>query len=117
MLNCLLAQIAFQANCMAATQCIKPCGRDGDDLLKSKESIRIGKKGDLSDFDCGTVVGCKRCVGHKLLIYWDCLTNTSLSRIYQEWSHKEKKKIYHVSSYCVDRNALLMLGVRGKKIG
>lgn len=54
MLNCLLAHIAFQANHMAATRCIRTCGRDGDDLLKSKESIRIGKKGDLSDFDCGT---------------------------------------------------------------
>lgn len=93
MLNCLLAQIAFQANCMAATQCIKACGCDGDDLLKSKESIRIGKKGDLSDFDCGTVVGCRRCVGHKLLIYWDCLTNTASPGFTKNGPTKRKKSI------------------------
>ncbi len=31
-----------------------------DDLLKFKPSIRMGKKGDLSDFECGMVVGARR---------------------------------------------------------
>ncbi len=38
---------------MAATQ--SRC--DEDDLLKFKPSIRMGKKGDLSDFERGMVVG------------------------------------------------------------
>jgi len=29
----------------------------------------MGKKGDLSDFECGIVVGAKR-AGRELLIYW-----------------------------------------------
>jgi len=29
----------------------------------------MGKKGDLSDFECGIVVGAKR-AGQELLIYW-----------------------------------------------
>ncbi len=31
-----------------------------DDLLKFKPSIRMGNKGDLSDFGCGMVVGARR---------------------------------------------------------
>ncbi len=31
-----------------------------DDLLKFKQSIRMGKKGDLSDFERGMVVGARR---------------------------------------------------------
>ncbi len=40
---------------MAATQYIF-------DLLKFKPSIRMGKKGDLSDFARGMVVGARRAV-------------------------------------------------------
>jgi len=45
---------------MAATQCISAyrCGKD--DLLKFKPSIRMGKKGDLSDFEHGMVVDTRR---------------------------------------------------------
>ncbi len=45
---------------MAATQCIlvSRCGEDG--LLKFKPSIRMGKKGDLNNFECGMVVGPRR---------------------------------------------------------
>ncbi len=45
---------------MAATQCIQASRCDEDKLLKYKTSIRTGKKGDLSDFDCGMVVGARR---------------------------------------------------------
>ncbi len=64
---------------MAATQCIEAsrCGKDH--LLKFKPSIRMGKKGDLSDFERGMVFGARR----------------ALSK-------------YPVSGSCVDRNALLM---------
>ncbi len=42
---------------MAATQCIYASRCGEDDLLKFKPSIRMGKKGDLSDFERGMVVG------------------------------------------------------------
>lgn len=36
------------------------CRHDRDDVLKLKLSIRNGKKkGDLSDFECGVVVGAR----------------------------------------------------------
>ncbi len=40
----------------------------------------MGKKGDLSDFECGMVVGARRDVGvfQKLLIYWDFHAQPSL---------------------------------------
>ncbi len=45
---------------MAATQCIYASRCGEDDLLKFKPSIRMGKKGDLSDFERGRVVGARR---------------------------------------------------------
>ena len=42
------------------TQCIQACRHGQDDLLKFKLSIRMGKKGELSDFECGMVVGARR---------------------------------------------------------
>ncbi len=45
---------------MTATQCILASRCGEDDLLKFKLSIRMGKKGDLSDFECGMVVGARR---------------------------------------------------------
>ncbi len=45
---------------MPATHCIlaSRCGEDG--LLKFIPSIRVGKKGDLSDFERGMVVGARQ---------------------------------------------------------
>lgn len=37
------------------------------DLLKFNLSIRMGNKGDLGDFDCGTVVAGPHCIPHALL--------------------------------------------------
>ncbi len=42
---------------MAAAQCIYASRCGEEDLLKFKPSIRRGKKGDLSDFERGMVVG------------------------------------------------------------
>ncbi len=81
-------------------------------MLKFKPSIRMGKKGDLSDFERGMVVGPRRAdlsisktadlLGYLL---------ATISRVYREWSEKEK-----ISSErsCVDENALLMSEVRGE---
>ncbi len=45
---------------MAATQCIQASTCGEDDLLKFKQGIRMCKKGDLSDFERGMVVGARR---------------------------------------------------------
>ncbi len=57
------------------------CGED--DLLKFKPSIRMGKKRDLSDFECGMVVGISKTAD--LLRF----SRTTISRAYGEWSEKE----------------------------
>ncbi len=47
---------------MAAPQCIQACRHGQDDLLEFKSSITMVKKGDLSDFEHGMVVGAKQVV-------------------------------------------------------
>ncbi len=70
---------------MAASRCGE------DDLLKFKPSIRKGKKGDLSDSERGMVVGVRR-AGLSISKTADQLglSRTTISRVYREWSEKEK---------------------------
>ncbi len=68
------------------------------------------KKGDLSNFEPGVVVGARR-AGLSIsetadLLGFPC---TPISRVYREWSEKEK-----MCSSCVDENALLMSEVGGE---
>ncbi len=51
----------------------------------------MGKKGDLSDFECGMVVGARR-TGLSISKTADLLrfSQTTSSSVYREWSKKEK---------------------------
>ncbi len=80
--KCLVTQIANQPITWQQLNAFRHL-----DLLKFEPSIRMGKKGDLSDFEHGMVVGARRLVWvFQLLIYWD----TTISRVYREWSEKRE---------------------------
>jgi len=55
-------------------------------LLKFKPSIRMGKKEDLRDFECGMVAGLSISETSDLLGF----SRTTISRVYRERSEKEK---------------------------
>ncbi len=76
---------------MAATHCILASRCGEDDLLKFKPSVRMGKKGDLSDFERGMFVGA-RWVGLSISKTADLqgFSRTTISRVYREWLEKEK---------------------------
>ncbi len=71
----------------------------------------MGKKGDLSDFECGMVVG--RWTGLSISKTADLL-GFSRSTISGFTENGPKKRKYPVSGSCVDENALLMSEVRGE---
>jgi len=52
-------QLSNQPIIWQLLQCIYGCGPDQDNLLNSKLNVRMGKKGDLSNFESGMVVGAR----------------------------------------------------------
>ncbi len=51
--------------------------------------LRMGKKGDLSDFECGTVIGARR-AGLSISRTADLLgfSRTTIYSVYREWLRK-----------------------------
>jgi len=76
--------------------------------LNSKLNVRMGKKGDLSNFEHGMVVGAR---SNNLLSYWDFHTQPFL-RFTKNGVKREK---HPVCGSPVGENALLMLEVRGER--
>ncbi len=79
---------------MTATQCIQASRCGEDDLLKFKPSVRTGKKGDLSDFERGMVVGVRR-TGLSISQTADLLgfSHTTISRFTENGPKKRKCSI------------------------
>jgi len=82
------------------------CGPGQDNLLNSKLNVRMGTKGDLSNFERGMVVGISQSA--QLLGF----SHTTISRVYTKNAVKREKHPVWVSP--VGQNALLMLEVRGE---
>ncbi len=73
----------------------------------------MGKKGDLSDFECGMVVGARR-AGLSISKTTDLLGFFHAQPSLGFTENGPKKRQYPVSGSCVDENALLISEVRGE---
>ncbi len=90
---------------MAASRCGE------EDLLKFKPNIRMGKKGDLNNFECGMVVGARQ-PGLSISKTADLpgFSRTTISKVYREWSEKEK-----ISSERQSCGRKWLIDVRGQR--
>lgn len=95
-----LTQISNQTS-----QCLQACRRGQDDLLKTKRSIRMWKKGNLSDFERGVIADAKQ-AGLRISKTADLLGFCIHPFVCLQRKGLEKKRKYSVSGSC--GNALLM---------
>jgi len=88
--NFSLMQLSNQLITWQLLKCIKGCGLGQDNLLNSKLNVRMGKKGDLSNFECDMVVGARQ-AGLSISQSAQLLgfSNTTISSIYK-WCEKGK---------------------------
>jgi len=79
-------QLSNQPITWQLLQCIYGCGPGKDNLLNSKLNVRIRKKGDLSNFERGMVVGARLSISQSTQLLGFSLTN--ISKVYKEWCEK-----------------------------
>ena len=81
----------ISANHVATTKCIKARRHDQEVQLFFRPNIRKGKKSDLSDFDCGRIVGARQ-GGLSTLETTDLLgfSCTTVSRVGRRWCENQK---------------------------
>ena len=72
---------------MAATKCIKACRHGQEVQLFFRPNVRMGKKCDQSDFDCGMIVK-PSCLAPT--ISETGFSRTTVSRVCGEWCEKQK---------------------------